>query len=112
MNDQLIENGRIRSTTLGMDDSPFTAWLHLEFDGTGQGFGGYVLGGEFGMAFIEAVLDVVGVSKWEDLKGQYLRVRRDMPGFGGKIVAIGHIIHDRWFEPEVLAAELCSGRQS
>lgn len=40
-----VENMRIKSTSLGVGDTGiFTAWLDLEAQGHGQGFGGYNLG--------------------------------------------------------------------
>ena len=42
-----IVNARIRSTTLGVEDHGiFTAWLNLDYGGSGQGFGGWALDGK------------------------------------------------------------------
>lgn len=38
---------------------------------------------------------VVGVSKWEDIKGRYVRVKQE----DRLVVGIGNIIKDKWFEP-------------
>jgi hypothetical protein len=42
-----------------------------------------------------AVLRVVGVTKWEDIPGKYIRVDQD----SGKVYRIGNIIKDEWFDP-------------
>ena len=102
-----IENGKIVKTNLGGDIMIF--WLEIEFDVGGSGFGGYVLdtydettrkriGTAKGLQAIKNVLDTVGVDKWEDLEGQYIRCEHQ--GFGGKIIRIGNLIKDKWFSLE------------
>lgn len=112
-----IENGQIESTMLGLEDHGIMSFfLFLKFNGTGQGFGGYAMdgydkqkkkrvGSGFGIDCIRSILETVGVGKWEDLKGKYVRVRRDGDGWGAKIVAIGNIVEDKWFNIEELAKE-------
>ena|ERR1051326_2334923 len=101
-------NAKIKSTHLGYEDhGVFTAYLMLEWEGSGQGFGGYFLdryddkrdkrfGTEKGMTFIMRVVDAVGVSAWEELKGKYVRIKQDH----NKIYGIGHITKSQWFMPE------------
>lgn len=103
-----IENCRIKSTSLGMEDHGiFTAFIHVEGDCWGCGFGGYSYGGwdkpsndSIGPAmlheFVRGVCRVVGVDGWEKLPGAYCRVRTDGPG--GSIKAIGNLLKDSWFE--------------
>lgn len=107
------KNAVIESTSLGGYDggtSVMTCWLHLSYGGSGQGFGGYGLdepygdragirnrrGTAYGMEFITRIIATVGVDKWEDLPGKHIRVKA---GYD-KVIAIGHIIEDRWFEPQ------------
>ena len=115
----VIENAKIVSTQLGGYDGGtliMTCWLTLVGDGWGQGFGGYGLdrpltaqerqdspkryraGTAYGMEFITRIIETVGVDKWEDLPGKYVRFRRD--GVADRITAIGHITDDKWFCPE------------
>lgn len=69
---------RIRSATLGFEDHGIlTSFLNLEYaepgrriGSTGQGFGGYGLGGEYASRWIEGVLTAVGVTDWADLPGK------------------------------------------
>lgn len=115
MSQTKIENARISGTMLGREDHGImTAFVHLEGDGWGVGFGGYGLdqwddagrkrlGSAYGMAFIAAVLDVVGVTTWEQLTGQHVRVESE--GWGGKARRLGHITKDKWFDPVALAEE-------
>lgn len=103
-----IENAKIVSTSLGTEDHGiFTFWLNLEGDGWGVGFGGYALDGfdeikntrvlqPIGAAAIQEVLRVVGVSIWEELPGNYVRVVTDGPG--GKVTRIGNLIEDKWLD--------------
>jgi hypothetical protein len=104
-------NARIASTMLGYEDHGIlSSMLHLELGGGGQqGFGGYTLDDrpaeEYGGdrrpyvgagLWLAQVLRVVGVSKWEDLKGKHVRYERR----NGMIKKIGHIIEDKWFDAE------------
>lgn len=102
------KNAQITSTMLGIEDHGIMSFmLYLNYgDGGGQGAGGWTLDdpvekdGRFlrrvgtaeGMSLIMAILEVVGVEKWEDLKGQYIRVRQDW----NKVHAIGNITKDKW----------------
>lgn len=109
-----IQNAVVRSTNLGVEDHGImTAWLHLDYGGGGQGFGGWALDGapaERGVGskrtptvycglFIARVLEVTGAASWEKLPGTSVRVQRE-DGFNGRIVGLGHYLRDEWFEPE------------
>ena len=83
-----------------------SAWLTLNYGGTSQGFGGYLLyapkgwkahkeSGNFCGHFIWRCLEIVGVNDWAELPGKPIRVKADY----GKVHAIGHIIDDKWFDP-------------
>ncbi len=94
-----INNALISSTRLGFEGHGiFTFFLHLEWEGGGIGFGGYVLGGESGIAFIKATMDVVGVDNWEQLKGKYCRV--ETGGWGTGAAGIGNLLKDEWLYPK------------
>ena len=109
-----IKNAIIEGTTLGTEDHGiFTAFLTLNYGGSCQGFGGYSfdgfdekqnkrIGSAYGCEFIMRVLKVVGVEKWEDLKGKHIRVKAD----SGKVYAIGNILEDEWFSPEELYKDM------
>lgn len=97
----IIENARITSDDNGL----LSAWLSLDYGGTGQGFGGYALYLPKGFThheiksvaghFIWRVMEVAGVTEWSQLRGKTIRVRGTRAG----IEAIGHIVKDDWFEP-------------
>jgi hypothetical protein len=94
-----VINAKITGTMLGVEDHGiFTSFLYLEWEGGGVGIGGYVLGGESGIKFIERTLEVVGVEKWEDLEGEYVRVETE--GLGRPVRGIGNIIKDDWLYPK------------
>lgn len=42
------------------------------------------------------IMDVVGVTNWEDLKGKYCRIKSD--GWGSLVTTIGNILDDKWFD--------------
>ena len=61
------ELGRITNTKLGYDHGFLNFWIMFDFGGSGQGFGGYVLGGAGTDSAIRGILDAVGVESWEEL---------------------------------------------
>jgi len=101
-----ITNARIIKTMLGLEDHGIpTFFLYLDYGSSEQGFGGYGLqdGSKKPIEYssIKILLDilkVVGVDKWEDLPGKHIRVKRE-DGWNGKILGIGHILKDCWFDP-------------
>lgn len=103
-------NAKITKTQLGClhDRGIMTFWIHLEFDGCGQGFGGYCLDsycqekqtrvqttltGEM----IYGILEALDLDSWEDLKGKYVRAVVNSRGLGQKLLGIGHIVNNKFF---------------
>ena len=78
-----------------------SAWIHLDYGGSGQSFGGYCLymkndtSKNYAGHFIYRVLKIADVNDWSDLKGKSVRVKSD----NSKIISIGHILNDDWFDP-------------
>lgn len=114
-------NAIIKGTVLGYGDyGVLTCYLMLEQDSINQSFGGWTLDNRpakdssghysgnrqpsvLAGFWIKRILETVGVEKWEDLKGKYVRVEGDI---FGAIEGIGHIVEDRWFFPERETEEL------
>jgi hypothetical protein len=102
-----IKNAIVESVTI--DDAErgvLNAWLHLDYGGSGQGFGGYALympkgfknhDAKSGYAghFIWRCMEIAGVTKWEKIAGKAIRAKIE----DGLVVAVGHITKDDWFEP-------------
>lgn len=98
--DSKIQNARIEDTKLGFEDRGIlTCMIYLDYgDGGHQGFGGYALGKEYTDKWLRGLLKVIGVDNWEDLKGKHVRARI----VGGKIIELGHLLKDEWFDPKNL----------
>ena len=107
-----IINAKIRSTMLGRENHGImTFMIYISADGFDCGIGGYWLD-EFNsatqtrvfraesMEAISKVLEVVGVDKWEDLPGKYIRFEDN--GWGSKVTKIGNIIEEKWLNLEEL----------
>lgn len=103
-----IKNAKITRVSLSMaDHGCLTFYIGLNGGGWCCNFGGYCIGkgylgaksfrgSEAGLEVLMRIMDTVGVECWEDLKGQYCRVKTE--GWGGKILSIGNILKDKWFD--------------
>lgn len=108
-----IRNARIEAVEIDTERC-LSAWLRLDYGGSGQGFGGYVLYmpawgsarpgdspeyqrylGNYAGVFIHRCIQIGGVEKWEQLPGKTIRARHEHT----KVHAIGHILKDDWFNP-------------
>lgn len=121
-----IENGRIIEADIVFSRGfILDCCLTIEFEGSGQGFGGYVLGGNpfdtsavcarhdmqanLAADFIGGVMAVADVERFSQLVGKIIRVRRETPF--GPIEAIGHPVKDRWYEPKARMAMLAARQE-
>lgn len=109
MENSEIRNAIIKGATITNDDHGLlSAWVHLDYGGSGQGFGGYSLylpdnfkhnsikeSGNYAGHFIWRVMEIAGVSEWSQLKDKTVRAKSEH----GKVHAIGHIVKDDWFNP-------------
>ena len=110
-----ILNVKITSVTISMrDHGCLTFGVTVEGAGFGVTLGGYVIGhghidaDEFdssgsGLVAMMKLMDTVGVDRWEDLKGQYARIKSD--GWGSRVTCIGNILKDKWFDLKEFFAE-------
>jgi len=101
-NEYEIGNALVQSVSLSnADHGCLSSFVHLEMEGTGQGFGGYALANESspGMAgiWIWRVMEICGVTEWKHCTGKIVRFARNKKT--GYIDAIGHAIKDDWFCP-------------
>ena len=89
------------------DHGVLTFSITLEGNGTGCVFGHYVIGHGYlgakefkaenghGLEAMMRIMDTVGVERWEDLQGKYVRFKSE--GLGHSVDTIGNIIKDKWF---------------
>src|SRR5262249_57170702 len=92
------EIAKIKSTFLGYEDHGIlTAFVQLEYGGSGQGAGGYAFDewdgekrifGSEGMEFVAGVLRACGVDSWEKLPGRPVFAIRDAAGWGGSVIGL------------------------
>lgn len=103
-----IKNAIIESVVLEKGDrGVLQCWLHLNYGGSGQGFGDYSLYipesythhklKSFAGHFIFRCMEIADVEDWSKMKGKSIRVKSTHCS----IKAIGHIINDDWFEPSL-----------
>ena len=105
--ERMIENAKIVNTMLGYEGHGIETFsLELELETGSISYGGYVLGspGEnhkrigtaFGMTAIFELMNVVGVSCWEQLKGKYCRV--ELESKYGPVKRIGNLLKNEWYD--------------
>lgn len=103
-----IKNAIISNATLTTDDHGLlSSWIHVDYGGSGQGFGGYGLylpksfkhheRKSFAGHWIWRVMEIADVTEWSELKGKTIRVKCEH----SKIHSIGHIVNDDWFAPAI-----------
>ena len=81
-------------------------WLHLDYGGGGQKFGGYALylpssykdHSIKSMAghFLFRCMEIAGVTEWDQMAGRAIRAKC----YQNNVHAIGNIIRDDWFNPD------------
>ena len=121
----LKELGKVTSVNLGTQDhGVLTLWLNIDYGGSGQDFGGFVLddksdeehgervGHACGTDFILRLLRLFGVSSLEEIVGKPVYAIRDKEGLGGTIIGLEtpkfdggrkFLVKDwknKWFPPE------------
>lgn len=102
-----IKNALITRTMFGREDHDIlTFMIFVKCEGWECGVGGYALDyydKELGervysaksLEAISEILNVVGVSRWEDLKGKHIRIKDN--GWGSTIDEIGNLMENKWF---------------
>ena len=101
------EIGRITSTSLGVEDHGiFSAFLTVEWSGGGVSVGGYALddwdvdekrrlGTAYGLDHIAEIMRVVGVERWEHVKGKQIIVLfAGSGGWGSRAVGIANTVDE------------------
>lgn len=99
-----VYNAQVTDTFLGFDDHGIlTFYLMLNIsDGSHCSFGGIRITRST-IEIIGKILNTVGVAKWEDLKGKFLRVYMDE--WDAPIKEIGNLMYDKWFDINEMKGE-------
>lgn len=108
----MIRNAKIKSTMLGREAHGIMTWMISIDPGSFNSVffhdvGGYCLDNydketkkrvfrAESMESVSKLLEVVGVDKWEDLPGKYIRFEDN--GWGSTVTKIGNIIEDKWLD--------------
>lgn len=102
-----IKNAKITSTMFGREDHGIMTFsIFIEFGGCVCGVGGYALDTydratesriftSKGLEAISKVLETVGVDRWEELPGKYIRIKDN--GWGSTVDEIGNLMEEKWF---------------
>ena len=110
-----LENVKIINTFLGKEEHGILTWyLTVKGDGFVVSIGGYCLDKydenkrkriayHKSFELIDRILEVVGVSTWEELQGKYIRVK--INGFGCRVTKIGNLIKDDWLDVDTFFEE-------
>lgn len=104
-----IENAKITNASISMaDHGCLTFFITLDGGGWGVNVGGYCIGHGYlgaddftaengsGLIAMMEIMNVVGVERWEDLVGKYVRVKTE--GLGSRVTVIGNILKEKWFD--------------
>ena len=91
-------NGMIEHVMLGtLDYGYMSLVVGISCEGKNQSFGTHDLRYEkYGIDYLAQFLNTIDKSDFCDLVGSPVRVKKN----GNKIIAIGHYLKDKWFEPE------------
>lgn len=110
-----VENAKITSVDLSMaDHCVLCLEMGLEGGGWGCVFGGHVIGKGYlgadkfegfssGIEYLMEIMNVVGVERFNNMKGKYIRVATN--GLGSSVKIIGNIIENKWFDVECFFKE-------
>lgn len=106
---ETICNGKITDASIRMGEHGcLTFSLSIRAQRFEFGYGGYCIGhgylnaDEFtaesgnGLVAMMKIMDTVGVERWENLIGKYIRFIDN--GWGSTVTKIGNIIEDKWFD--------------
>lgn len=109
-----IKNAKIIDAKLFIEDHDIlTFMIHIDAGMFCCGIGGYALdqaawtGEKFnsdmvrkaspaGLECMRKIMEVVGVTSWEDLPGKYIRYEDN--GWGSTVDKIGNIVEDKWID--------------
>ena len=112
-----IRNAKITKVDLTMaDQGCLFMFIWVEADHFGAGIGGYCLGHGYlgaddesfdgsakGTESILRIMDVIGVEKFSQIEGKFIRIVDE--GLGRPVNIFGNIVDDKWFDEKSFFAE-------
>jgi len=100
-----IKNAIIKSVSITTEHGLLDVYIHLNYGGLCQSFGGWVLylPKSFDHHELKSVaghhifrcMEIAGVTSWDQMAGKTIRVKCSWD----KVNAIGHIVKDDWYNP-------------
>lgn len=121
-NGYIIENAQIKSVDFSLSSGNFIFYMILKGNGIGDNRTYFcsrpigkndrdeISGNENGIEYILRIMDVVGVSRFNDMKGKYVRVA--LKGWGDSVEIIGNIIENKWFDQKAFFDEKKKGEKN
>lgn len=110
-----IKNGQITDTALVIHDRVFICELLISGPDEAVTFRGMPIGyikynNEYegyadGAECMMQLMNTVGVDRWENLKGTFVRYETVSDGHLSHINTIGHIVQDKWFNVSYFASQ-------
>lgn len=80
---------KITHVSLGYEDHGiFTCALQVDYGGSGQSVGSYVLGGVSGIDYIKRTMKACGVDEWSKIKGRTILVLTESDNYNARVVGI------------------------
>lgn len=103
-----IENMQIKSVDFSLSSGNLIFYMILKGNGIGdnriyfcsrpigKNYRDEITGSENGIEYILRIMDIVGVSRFNDMKGKYVRVAFKVGD--DRVEIIGNIIENKWFD--------------
>jgi hypothetical protein len=101
-----VENFKISGATISINGARLLIAMRLEGANKNGMFGPFIFESAHAGDFIKEILTAVGVRRWDQLAGRYVRGAMEDLNTVGVVAGIGHILDSRW----LMVREFCESR--